>query len=154
MAEQTVYKSKPSWKVIIIWIFSKLLLQMLIYGLFGYFIISRLEFEWFNSYVLLTIIGLVAIIFLYLIFLWKTYDYKVTNKGIYFKGGIIVKKQKFVPFFKVTNVEASQNIVEQILGINKIGFQTAGTGGQPKPEIVFEGLEDVEKPKKLVSFSL
>ena len=37
-----------------------------------------------------------------------------------------------------------------MLSISKLGFQTAGAGGRPIPEIVFEGLEDIEKPKKLV----
>ena len=115
-----------------------------------FFLRTGFSFGWFGRSIVSIIIGLVVIIFLYLIFLWKTYSYKVTDKGIYFKGRIIVRKQKFVPFFKITNVETTQNIIEQMLGINKLGFQTAGTGGQPKPEIVFEGLEDIEKPKQLV----
>lgn len=152
MAEQTYYESKPSGKVVISWLFTKLLLYLLIYGFaFGYvFFRTEFDFGWFSRSFLSIIIGLIVIIFLYLIFLWKTYSYKVTDKGIYFKGGIIVRKQKFVPFFKVTNVETSQNIIEQMLGINKIGFQTAGAGGQPKPEIMFEGLEEIEKPKQLI----
>jgi len=151
MVEQTFYESKPSGKVVVTWIFTKLLLYLLIYG-FVFFITEKNGFGLFGNIgtIMLSIIGLILIILVYLIFLWKTYSYKVTDKGIYFKCGIIVRKQKFVPFFKITNVETTQNIIEQMLGINKLGFQTAGTGGRPIPEIVFEGLEDIEKPKQLV----
>lgn len=152
MAEQTSYESKPSCKVVIVWLFTRLLLYLVIYGLIlGFFFLRNdFNFGWDGSSILFIIIGLIIIIFFYLILLWKTYSYKITDKGIYFKGGIIVRKQKFVPFFKITNVETTQNIIEQILGISKLGFQTAGTGGQPIPEIVFEGLEEIEKPKQLV----
>lgn len=132
------------------------MLYLLIYGFILGFVFFRAGtagfslFENIGTTIIFIIIGLILIIFIYLVFLWKTYSYKVTDRGIYFKGGIIVRKQKFVPFFKITNVETTQNIIEQMLGINKLGFQTAGTGGRPTPEIVFEGLEDVEKPKQLV----
>ena len=47
--------------------------------------------------ILFIIIGLVLAIFVDLILLWKTYSYKVTDKGIYFDGGIFIRKQKFNP---------------------------------------------------------
>jgi len=155
MVERTYYESKPSGKVVVTWIFTKLLLSLFMIGfLFGFIFLGAKEegHSLFGNIgiVLAIATGLIILIFIYLVFLWKTYSYKVTDKGIYFKGGIIVRKQKFVPFFKITNVETTQNLIEQMLGINKIGFQTAGTGGQPIPEIVFEGIEDIEKPKKLV----
>ncbi len=161
MAEQTYYESKPSGKILVTWLFTKLLLHLLIYGVILFIVFFELPTFWsyiFGSYtgkmVITILFALIVIIFLYLNFLYKTYLYKITDKGVYFKGGIIVKEDKFVPFFKITDVRTSQNIIEQIFSIKKLGFQTAGQtttrSGYLKPEIEFEGLEDVEKPKQLV----
>jgi len=87
---------------------------------------------------------------IYLIVLRRTYHYKITDKGVYFIGGVIVKKQKFVPFYKITNIVTSQHILERILGIGRVGVQTAGMGGYAIPEIVFEGLTDPEKVNNLL----
>lgn len=152
MAEQTLYETKPSGKVVVTWLFTRFLLYLLVYVfVLGYFLLRKgLSLGLFGGSVLFIIIGLIVITFLYLVFLWKTYRYKITDRGIYFNGGIIVRKQKFVPFFKITNVDTTQNIVERMLGINRLGFQTAGAGAQQRPEIVFDGIEDIEKPKQLV----
>ena len=160
MAEQTYYESKPSGKVLVTWLFTKLLLYLLIYGFVIFFVFIELEsirswlFTYSGKIILSIIFVIIAVTFLYLNFLYKTYVYRVTDKGVYFKGGIIVREDKFVPFFKITDVRTSQNIIEQILGIKKLGFQTAGQTagryGYLKPEIEFEGLEDAEKPKQLV----
>ena len=160
MAEQTYYESKPSGKVLVTWLFTKLLLYLLIYGFVIFFVFIELEsirswlFTSSGKIILSIIFVIIAVTFLYLNFLYKTYVYRVTDKGVYFKGGIIVREDKFVPFFKITDVRTSQNIIEQVLGIKKLGFQTAGQTagryGYSKPEIEFEGLEDAEKPKQLV----
>ncbi|MBS3101450.1 PH domain-containing protein [Candidatus Woesearchaeota archaeon] len=160
MAERTYYESKPSGKIIVTWLFTKLLLYLLIYGFV--FIFIFIELPNLGSYlsssmgktILVGLLVIIVVIFLYLNFLYKTYVYRITDKGIYFKGGIIIKEDKFVPFFKITDVRTSQNIIEQLLGIKKLGFQTAGQTagryGYSKPEIEFEGVEDAEKPKQLV----
>lgn len=159
MAEQTYYESKPSGKVLVTWLFGKLLLYLLMYGLIIFVVFFELPtfWSWLYAYIgngLIIIFIIIAVLILYLNFLYKTYFYKITDKGVYFKGGIIVKEDKFVPFFKITDVKTSQNIIEQILGIKKLSFQTAGQTadryGHSKPEIQFEGLEDAEKPKQLV----
>lgn len=158
-AEKTYYESKPAAKVLWIWFFTKAVLPVvLIMFFFVWFIAAPVSLLMLktgtSSFALVVVtavfaVALILLAFVYLIFLRKTYVYKITNKGIYHKGGILRKREKFVPFFKITNTEASQGIIEQILKLNTLSFQTAGTGGRPLPEIVFEGLEDVENPKKI-----
>lgn len=147
MPEKTHWEGKPSWKVVILWALY-LAVAVLVIGT-GLFKISRIVGDIFSS-VFAGFCILVIIFIIYLVFLRKTYCYSITNKKVCFKGGIITKKQKLVPYHKITNVVVSQNILEQVLGISKIGFQTAGIGGKATPEITFEGLVDAEKPKKLV----
>ena len=102
-----------------------------------------------------SILLLISVVFIFLtviyaILLWKTYHYKITDKGVYFKGGLIIRKEKFIPFFKITNAEVTQTIFDQLLGIYSLGIQTAGTGGRSKPEILFGGLIDTEHPKQII----
>lgn len=78
-----------------------------------------------------------------------TYKYKITDKGIYFNGGFLTKREKFVPFYKITNVDVLQTFVDQMFGISRLGFQTAGQGAANYPEITFQGLADAKKPKEI-----
>ena len=159
MHEKIYWQGKPSGKVVISWIFTFRCTNLPIVLLVSYlFIIWRLGSD--SSIVKLLSFSiakylpfLIVILILYLIysaFLWKTYDYSITENGISFKGGIIERKELTAPYHKITDVEVSQNIIERMLGISKIGFQTAGTGGRAKAEITFEGLIDVNKPKEIV----
>lgn len=169
MTERTYYESKPSKKVFVDWMFTKVSRPLEAFILFLFILVSlfyansssnsenyTLGNFFSASITTIIIIGTIItlfIVFIYFYFLSKTYHYKITDKGIYFDGGILIKKQKFVPFFKVTNVEISQNIIEQMLGISNIKIQTAGPTaglGGFLPEIILEGLEEVEKPKQLI----
>ncbi len=159
VAEKTYYEAKPAKKVLWIWFFTKAVLPIvLILFFFGWFLALPLSLvmlktgaSLFTTVAIIIAFAAVLILlsFIYLIFLRRTYIYRITNKGIYHKGGILIKREKFVPFFKITNTEASQGILEQVLKLNTLSFQTAGTGGRPMPEIVFEGLIDIENPKKI-----
>lgn len=149
--EKTLYTSQPSWKVLINW----LLFYCIIYWfVIGWVILagSSLIFLVLGRYADVSWLALLLfiVVIIYAVLLRLTYKYTITNKGVYFKGGIIIRKQTFVPFTKITNVIITQHILEQILCISKIGLQTAGTGGLPRPEIVFEGIEDVATPRKII----
>lgn len=149
MDEEIYYEGKPAKKVIVMWIFTKLLyfLTFLVFFGFSVFLKYSLSYShWFAIGVFVTFI----LFIIYLYFLQKTYYYKITDKGAYFSGGIIIRKQKFVPSYKITNIVTSQNIIERALGINKIGIQTAGMGGYARPEIVFEGLVNSEEPADIL----
>ena len=147
--EKEQYHGFPSAKVIIPWLFGRVSIVFFIglwFGVGSLQVYENLSFSkiFVNVIGFLILAGLV--ILAYLIFLCKTYRYTITDKGIYFKGGIIVRSNKFVPFFKVTDVEVSQNLLEQILGINKLKFHTAGSMHM-KPEIMFEGIVDATTPR-------
>ncbi len=156
-AEKTLYEARPSKKTLILWFLSSLI-STLIIGVFIAAILSGFLLRTFlsvsNPWTIVYIaigafILFIFIVLVYNIFLLKTYRYSITSRGLYFRGGIFVKREKLVPFFKITNVEVTQGILEQMLKLKRLSFQTAGTGGRPMPEIVFEGLIDIENPKKI-----
>lgn len=91
----------------------------------------------------------------------RTYVYFVSNQRCVFRGGIIVRVERSVPYHKVTDVEMRQNIVERMLGISKLNIFTPGTAsvvnspfGGPRAEISFVGLADSETPAATINETL
>ena len=160
--EKIQYESNPNVKVILYWIVVRCSLIIIAFAFFiyvGIFIyeIQNSGTDFVNrlgratSIAVVSGIGIAILVSFYLNILRKTYHYRITDKGIYFQGGIMLKKQKFIPHDEITNTEIKQTIVERILRVSRLGIQTAGFGGQQKPEIVFEGLDDVDEVKKLIN---
>ncbi len=170
--EKVLYEGKPSKKLFLAWLLSPRVLGIIILALgiatiyyslmvakTFYEIASKgpkevlhgQEYSYDNPfYVGAFCFAIAFLLYLtYLYFLMRTYQYRITSKGIYFSGGIFIRKSKFVPFYKVTNIEITQTIVERAFGIATINIQTAGMG-MHIPEIRFEGLEDVEKPYGII----
>ena len=162
-SEKIFYEAGPKSSILVIWFFTKVLFGTFIFGFlsfwasgfFGGFFIAIFKPD--NPENLLsfwqmipTILPLFVIIaFVYTYYLRKTYRYYVTSQRVAFEGGIILKKTISVPYNKITNIDMTQNIVEQILKIYSLEIQTAGTGIK-KAEMFFVGLEDAELPQKLI----
>ena len=161
MAEQIYYEAKPTWKVVFNWLLGRWFLTVVICLILFFPMLYIPDFNTLRDYIfnntgLLLVVALILLLCIsaYLFFLYQTYTYKITDKGISCSGGIIVREDKFVPFSKITDIKTSQNIIERVLGISTISIQTAGQtitqNGYSIPEIMLEGLEDAEKPKQLL----
>jgi len=96
-----------------------------------------------GSFVFLLVVG-------YLALLRKTYVYTITNQRCVFRGGILWRRERSVPYHKVTDVEQSQIIFERLFGIGRVKIYTPGTG-QMQAEIVLVGLEDTETPAAAIN---
>ena len=165
--EQIIFEKQPNDRLMVIWVFTKCLTHAVAIG-FLFFMIFY--FEWIFtrvgeeikelpdvSYlilfsVLLAIVGLLMS-YIYHRFLIKTITYYITNRRCIWKSGILRKVEHSVSYYKITDVERSRNIIEQLLGISTINLFTPGTssmrmgGGtksQPVPELRFEGLVQSE----------
>jgi len=161
--EEILYEMTPDNRLIVIWLFTKCLTHAVAVG-FIFFMIFY--FKWIISHtgkdikelpdisdlilfsVLLAILGLL-ISYIYHRYLIKTITYYVTDRRCVWKGGILRKVEHSVSYYKITDVERSQNIFEQLLGISTINLFTPGTSSmrmgasaksQPVPELRFEGL--------------
>ena len=168
--EKPVYHENPKTSILIVWFFTRTLWISLVMGwalsllLLPFIAISQIKsgaetkFSIFlgpfisGPEMLIWIIPFI-LVFIYHVFLIRTYEYYITNRRVIFKGGIVRKKMRSVPFRKITDVETSQNIIEQMLGISKLHIHTAGTG-TAKAEIVFVGLEDSNIPERQISNAL
>lgn len=155
------HELKPENKLIVIWLFTKCLTHGTALAFIYFFICytytivisknSDIIFYEFKFYllvcVLLTILG-TTLSYIYHRFLLKTISYLITDKRCLYKGGIFKKIEHNVAYHKITDVERTQNLVEQILGLSTINLFTPGTasvvgfGAKAKtmPELRFEGL--------------
>ena len=168
-SEKILFQGKPKKSILFIWIFSRVLLWTFIISIVGSFLImpglviiaaisyKTNSFAQLGSSILVVIASLFwwlflfGSIFLYQVYLLKSYEYYITNRRVIFKGGLIRKSLTSVPFNKITNTEISQNLIEQFLGIYSFHIQTAGLGGVKVPEIIFVGLENASVPEKVLN---
>ena len=72
-------------------------------------------------------------------------DYTVTNERLHIRRGIIAKHVQETRIERVQNVNTSQNILERILQIGTVDFDTAGTTDS---DFSFTG---VAQPEKVVA---
>lgn len=154
--EKVLFQAQPHPKLLVNWFFSKIVgfFIVLIFFLISFApllfntkirpSISALVYGFLGFFILLVVIS-----FIYIIYLRKTYEYYITNQRVIFKGGLLFKTTRSVPFHKITDVEISQHILEQILGLYKLNIFTAGTGSF-KAEIIFSGLTDAKVPEQVL----
>ena len=164
--ESVIFNLQPSHKLIYIWLFSKCLVHGIAAGFLSYaaayFYIGfsaikgdpRIKIIFSIDAVLITIaIGTIGwlLSFLYHRLVLRTVSYVITDKRCIYSGGILRKVTHSAPYSKITDVETSKNIIEQILGISTISLFTPGTASvnprnyrRPIPELFFQGLVDAE----------
>jgi membrane protein YdbS with pleckstrin-like domain len=155
MSENIYYEGAPSPRLLIEWVFTILMPYTIILGLvwtlvIGFVFMMNLTLGDFVPAVALGFTSICILLSVYLLLLVMTYEYQITDKGAYFSGGIIIKKQHFVPSDKITNIIVSQNMLQLALGISNISIHVGGIGGYAKPEIVFEGLIDPDEPRNIL----
>jgi uncharacterized membrane protein YdbT with pleckstrin-like domain len=97
----------------------------------------------------------------YLTVLAKTYSYNITDKRFVFTGGVLRKVIHAVEHRRVTDVQLSQNVAEQIFKVYSVNLFTPGTASvrpnaknQPMPELRLEGIPNGPEVFALISESL
>ena len=160
--ENLLYELRPERRVLIVWLFTRVLPWTLLGGFFSVWLIGMLSavlaiatdgqvvgifhkigITWIGSFLMAFIFSIA-----YVHFLQATHVYYVTSERCVFVGGIVRYRERSVPYHKITDVETSRSIIERVLGISSIRIFTPGTGsafswmtwGGQSPELKFEGL--------------
>jgi len=171
--ESIIIQSHPQATVLVGWIFTKSILYTFLamfltiwsFGFFGgtfgfYFGLSVEDFHPISSGVPVAI-KVAAIVFPlsfpYLYFLQRTFQYIVTNKRCIYRGGFIKRMEYSIPLHKVTDVEKSENIIENMLGVATVKVfactpsENFSFFSRQPSEIVYEGLSDAEKVADVIN---
>lgn len=158
--EEVIHELKPDSKLLFIWFFTRCMLHGLLVGvmpaLYGWIYmtlmrkdIAAIESEWvlIGSVLFLVFVVGTVLSFVYHRYLLASITYFITDRRCVWKGGILKKTEHTVSYHKITDVERSQNLIEQILKISTINLFTPGTASmkmgaasQVTPELCFEGL--------------
>lgn len=60
---------------------------------------------------------------------WRRYDYFFEDDSLRITQGVFRREEREIPYRRVQNVDIKKNIVQRVLGIAKVGFETAGGAG-------------------------
>lgn len=77
-----------------------------------------------------------------------TTDYMVNDIGVSVTWGILARDTSSVPYGRITNAASRQTILDRILGLTNVFFDTAGG---PGPEVVFKRITNSEA-KRLIAY--
>jgi uncharacterized membrane protein YdbT with pleckstrin-like domain len=73
--------------------------------------------------------------------------YTITNQRLHIKRGIIARKIQQTRIERVQNVNISQSVIQRVLQVGKVDFDTAGTDDS---DFTFDGVGQPEKVMKAV----
>jgi putative membrane protein len=83
-------------------------------------------------FVIFAALGFVAIVSASLAweyFVWRRYDYFFEEDSLKITHGVFRRKERDIPYRRIQNVNIKKNIVQRVLAIAKVDFETAGGSG-------------------------
>lgn len=75
--------------------------------------------------------------------------YKITNQRLYIRRGIVSRRVQQARLDRVQNVNTSQGVLQRILQVGSVDFDTASTG-DADADFVFEGVSQPEEVVRAV----
>jgi membrane protein YdbS with pleckstrin-like domain len=101
-------------------------------ALFWTFIISLIVFFFVKTAALFVVISFVVIFFIGI--LWQylylsSINYSVDTKNFTFKGGVISRFEKILPYSKIQHVITYESFWQRILGLASVSIETARESG-------------------------
>jgi uncharacterized membrane protein YdbT with pleckstrin-like domain len=132
--EEIIYKGHPSWRSILAY-YIKGAIGALIVGAIG-FLLDGIGLA----------IGLFVLVFALILvagFLRRFATvYTITNKRLRIKHGIIARHVQQTDIERVQNVNTDQSVLERMLQVGTVDFDTAGTGDS---DFKFHGVEEPDE---------
>jgi uncharacterized membrane protein YdbT with pleckstrin-like domain len=147
--EKVLWEGKPLKRVWFPWIIKYFFLFIFIAIFFS---VGTRIWNWYVFFGC-GMIWLISLIYAYALI--NTHHYYITNQRVIFEGGILISKKHTMPFSKITDVELSQNIIEQACKISSLKLFSPGTGSDPrsrfkKADVQFEGIPDPDTPRRIL----
>jgi uncharacterized membrane protein YdbT with pleckstrin-like domain len=169
-AETIILEARPSRRVTSVWLFTKALpiaFMTAVTTFIIWMIVNApaqrgMPTAYPFSTGLLLVVGAFVAAWLcahvYNVYLARTYVYYLTSQRFIIEGGILRRTAHAVEHRRVTDVQLSQNAIEQMFALGSVNLSTPGTanvGSNSKnrsmPELRLEGLTDGEAVFEAVS---
>ncbi|SIQ96367.1 putative membrane protein [Haladaptatus litoreus] len=75
---------------------------------------------------------------------YRRFDYVLTDSSLDIDSGVISRRRREIPLRRIQNVDISRNIVQRVLGIALVGFETAG-GGETEASLRFVAYDEARR---------
>ena len=139
--EHVIFEGHPSWRSIM-GFYVKGVLAVAAAGAIAALVtkIADDEVKWG----VVTAVVLVAVGLLVLVGLIKRMAtvYSITNQRLHIRRGIVARKVQQTRLERVQNVNVNQTVLQRVLQVGTVDFDTAGTGDS---DFAFEGVAQPEK---------
>ena len=147
--EKIIFEGHPSWRATLAFYLKALLIAAAVVVVLG--LVTDI------SVVLWAVAGLALVVFVGFVKRMTTV-YTITNQRLRIKRGFIARKVQQTRIDRVQNVNTDQSVIERILQVGTVDFDTAGTddsefkfAGVSQPEQVVAAVEraQADQPREL-----
>jgi uncharacterized membrane protein YdbT with pleckstrin-like domain len=140
--EQIIFEGHPSWRAILSFYIQGLLAVLVVGGVIALITALSDEVKW-GIVAAVVVAGFVLILLIGFIRRIATV-YTITNQRLRIKRGILSKRVQQTRIDRVQNVNTDQSIIDRILRVGTVDFDTAGTDDS---DFTFDG---VSSPSRVV----
>ncbi|GAA0251950.1 PH domain-containing protein [Haladaptatus pallidirubidus] len=75
---------------------------------------------------------------------YRRFDYVLTDSSLDIDSGVVSRRRREIPLRRIQNVDIRRNIVQRVLGIALVGFETAG-GGETEASLRFVAYDEARR---------
>ena len=149
--EKIIFEGHPSWRATLAFYFKSLLIAAAVVVILG--LVTDI------SVVLWAVVGLALVVFVGFVKRMTTV-YTITNQRLRIKRGFIARNVQQTRIDRVQNVNTDQSVIERVLQVGTVDFDTAGTddsefkfAGVSQPEQVVEAVERAQAAQPAAELS-
>lgn len=147
--ERVIFQGHPSWRSVLGFYLQGLLFMALAAGVAALVTVIGNGFA-AGTVVLVAIAAFVVVLFVGFVKRVAT-TYTITNQRLHIRRGIVARKIQQTRIERVQNVNINQSVIDRLLQVGKVDFDTAGTddsdftfAGVSQPEEVMQAVEQAQ----------
>jgi putative membrane protein len=81
---------------------------------------------------------------------YRRFEYELGAETLDIRSGVLARREREIPLGRVQNVDISRNVVERLLGLAVVGFETAG-GGDTEATLRYVDFEEAKRLQREVA---
>jgi uncharacterized membrane protein YdbT with pleckstrin-like domain len=148
--EQVLWQGRPSWRSnlshFIVWVPIALLPAIIAGALTAKDQDTGLSYP---TWIAISIILVILVVGLDAIRRYATY-YVVTNERLVVRRGILTRREQTARFDRIQNVSITQSLMDRLLKVGAVSFDTAGTD-ERSSDFTFQGISEPESLVRIVA---
>lgn len=148
--EQVLFEGHPSWRSVLAFHLKGLVLVVLVGGAAA--LVTRLTGDAVDWAVVAAVMGVAFVLLVLASFIKRlATKYVITNRRLRIRRGIVARHVQEARLERVQNVNTNQSVLERLLQVGTVDFDTAGSGDS---EFAFVGVAQPEKVSAAVDEAL